>query len=87
MTKFFVRPAFNRNHRFICQDNPDGTSGPDAIAQVYGPNADQRAALLAAAPELLAACRAVLDEFPALDSKRIESIKSICRDAIAKATG
>lgn len=43
--------------------------------------------LIAAAPDLLAACQAVLDEFPALDSKRIESIKRICRDAIAKAEG
>ena len=44
------------------------------------------ARLVAAAPDLLAACQAVLDEFPAFDGKRIESIKRICRDAISKAT-
>ena len=47
-------------------------------------NAD--AALIAAAPDLLAACQAVLDEFPGLDSRRIETVKTICRAAIAKAT-
>lgn len=47
--------------------------------------ADQMIA--AAAPDLLAACEAVLAEFPALDSKRIESVKRICREAIAKAGG
>jgi hypothetical protein len=45
------------------------------------------AALIAAAPDLLAACQAVLDEFPAFDNQRIESIKAICRAAIARATG
>lgn len=44
------------------------------------------ARLIAAAPALMAACQAVLEEFPALDSKRIESIKAICRAAIARAT-
>lgn len=34
---------------------------------------------------LLAACQAVLDEFPAYDSRRIESVKRICREAIATA--
>lgn len=38
-----------------------------------------------AARALLLACQAVLDEFPALDSKRIESVKRICRAAIATA--
>ena len=46
-----------------------------------------RTPLTDAAPELLAACQAVLDEFPAFDSKRIESVKRICRAAIAKAEG
>ena len=45
------------------------------------------ACLIAAAPDLLAACQAVLDEFPAFDNQRIESIKAICRAAIARATG
>ena len=44
------------------------------------------ARLIAAAPTLLAACQAVLDESPASDGKRIESIKRICREAIAAAT-
>jgi hypothetical protein len=44
------------------------------------------AALIAAAPDLLAACQAVLDEFPAADGRRIESVKAICRAAITKAT-
>jgi hypothetical protein len=38
-----------------------------------------------AAHELLAACQAVLDEFPAADGRRIESVKAICRAAITKA--
>jgi hypothetical protein len=38
-----------------------------------------------AAQVLLAACQAVLDEFPAYDSKRIESVKRTCRAAIAAA--
>jgi hypothetical protein len=45
----------------------------------------QRDALIDAYGELLAASQAVLDEFPALDGKRIESVKRICRAAIAKA--
>lgn len=45
------------------------------------------ASLIAAAPDLLAACQAVLDEFPAMDGRRIESVKAICRAAIARATG
>jgi hypothetical protein len=44
------------------------------------------ACLLEAAPDLLAACQAVLDEFPAADGRRIESVKAICRAAITKAT-
>jgi len=45
------------------------------------------AALIAAAPTLLAACQAVLDEFPAADGRRIESVKAICRAAIAASKG
>jgi len=48
---------------------------------------DANARIIAAAPDLMAACRAVLDEFPAFDSKRIESVKNICRAAITKAEG
>lgn len=32
---------------------------------------------------LRSACQAVLDEFPALDHKRIENVKRICRAALA----
>lgn len=87
LTALFVRPAFNRSHRFVCRDNPDGKSGPEAVAQIYGPDVDARAALFAAAPDLEAACQAVLDEFPALDGKRIERVKAICRAALEKAKG
>jgi len=48
--------------------------------------AEANAALIAAAPDLLAACQAVLDEFPAADGRRIEGVKAICRAAITKAT-
>ena len=42
-------------------------------------------ALICAAPDMLAALQSVLAEFPAFDGKRIESVKAICRSAIAKA--
>ena len=47
--------------------------------------AEATARLIAAAPDLLAACQAVLDEFPATDGRRIESVKAICRAALRKA--
>ena len=60
----------------------------DAIAGIVdGPDAQGNALLMAAAPDLLAACQAVLDEFPGLDSRRIEAVKATCRAAIARATG
>jgi len=66
---------------------------PAAIRTIDGSNIApevchlEDARLMAAAPDLLAACQSVLDEFPSLDSGRIESIKTICRAAIARATG
>jgi hypothetical protein len=67
-----------------------GTSPDETLAVVCAMDDntdDANACLIAAAPELLAACQAVLDEFPAMDGRRIESVKAICRAAIAKAKG
>jgi hypothetical protein len=59
------------------------------VADCLGYQADRAAyaRLFAAAPDLLAACKAVLDEFPAADGRRIERVKAICRAAIAKSEG
>ncbi len=56
------------------------------VSQRSDAQCQANARLIAAAPDLLAACQAVLDEFPALDGPRIERIKAICRAAIARAT-
>ncbi len=65
-----------------------GTSPDETLAVVCAMDDntdDANACLIAAAPDLLAACQAVLDEFPATDGRRIESVKAICSAALRKA--
>jgi hypothetical protein len=57
------------------------------VSQRSDAQCQANARLIAAAPDLLAACQALLDEFPGLDSRRIEAVKATCRAAIARATG
>lgn len=82
--------AVNRDDPLeVVMGNAQG--GDALVATIEGGHAGAERAradarLIAAAPALLAACRAVLDEFPACDGKRIESVKRICRAAISRAT-
>ena len=76
--------SIDRAYGDCCVAGRDG----DRIAAVYGYDYGEdeaNAALIAAAPDLLAACQAVLDEFPAADGRRIESVKALCRAALRKA--
>lgn len=66
LANLHTRPAFNRSHRFICADNPDGKSGADVVAQVYGPDALRRSELFAAAPDLLSALKALFENYKEL---------------------
>lgn len=78
-------------HGLTIDGPPDRTGWVLTVAHVAARKDEKQAladaCLIAAAPELLAACQAVLDEFPAMDGRRIESVKAICRAAIAKAKG
>lgn len=96
MKDLHTRPAFNTKHRFVCQGNPDGKSGADVVAQVYGPDVDKRAAILAAAPDLLAAAKHYLECFEHVDrtdytgrdtEQTMRNFREIFTAAIAKAEG
>lgn len=77
--------------------SPDmiGTEGPDRrlVAQVHGQNFEANARLIAAAPELLAACQAVMSaarsciEHPLVERPRWGEVHLLLVSAIAKATG
>lgn len=62
LDRLHVRPAFNTQHRYVCSGDPSASRGVQVVAQVYGPNAEPQAALFAASGDLLAACKAALEE-------------------------
>lgn len=66
------------------KDWPEVSANGKVIARLFDLNTEADARLVAAAPELLAACSALLK---AHDYDAIETVKHMAIDAIAKAEG
>ena len=82
---WLIRSDATGTHIEIRHPRPYGWAQLDLAKIAPAEECEANADLIAAAPDLLAACQAVLDEFPATDGRRIESVKAICSAALRKA--